>query len=196
MCGRYLFDLGSDELKNYYDQVEPKAAANDITIATNEVFPSSNVVTLGLNQESKVVPGITTWGFEGFQKGQLMINARAETVEEKKTFSKAFRNSRCLFPMSGFYEWDSNRQKFLFEVGEKQTLYIAGFYRIHKTDAGLRTESIIMTTKPNSSESSVHDRMPLIIDRSHIEDWLKNIDFVREYLSAKMPELERTVLEK
>ncbi|MDA9462101.1 hypothetical protein B835_2030 [Enterococcus mundtii 3F] len=88
MCGRYLFDLGSDELKNYYDQLGPKAAANDITLASNEVFPSNHVITLGLNQDSKVVPGITRWGFEGFKKGQLMINARSETVEEKKTFSK------------------------------------------------------------------------------------------------------------
>jgi len=43
MCGRYLFDLGSDELKNYYDQLGPKAAANDITLASNEVFPSNHV---------------------------------------------------------------------------------------------------------------------------------------------------------
>jgi len=57
MCGRYLFDLGSDELKNYYDQLEPKAATNDINLASNEVFRSSHVVTLGLNQYSKVVPG-------------------------------------------------------------------------------------------------------------------------------------------
>ncbi len=98
--------------------------------------------------------------------------------------------------MSGFYEWDFNKQKFLFEVGEKQTLYIAGFYRIHKTDAGLRTESIIMTTKPNSSVSSVHDRMPLIVDRSHIEDWLENLDFARMYLTNSMPELNRTAIEK
>ncbi|BAO08480.1 hypothetical protein EMQU_2923 (plasmid) [Enterococcus mundtii QU 25] len=196
MCGRYLFDLGSDELKNYYDQLEPKAAANDITLASNEVFPSNHVVTLELNQESKVVPGITRWGFDGFKKGQIMINARSETVEEKKTFSKAFRNSRCLFPMSGFYEWDSNKQKFFFKVGEKHTLYVAGFYRIHKSDSGLRTESIIMTTKPNSSVSSIHDRMPLIVDRSHIEVWLKNLDFARAYLSAEMPELEQMIAEK
>ncbi len=35
-----------------------------------------------------------------------MINARSETVEEKKTFSKHFKETRCVFPMSGFYEWN------------------------------------------------------------------------------------------
>ena len=67
MCGRYLFDLGSDKLKNYYDQLEPKATADDINLASNEVFPSNHVVTLGLNHEPKVVPGITRWGFAGFK---------------------------------------------------------------------------------------------------------------------------------
>ncbi len=84
MCGRYFFDLASDELKKYYEQVKPQAESRQIHIGKNEIFPSNHVVTLGLNQESIVVPGITRWGFTGFKKGQLMINARAETVEEKK----------------------------------------------------------------------------------------------------------------
>lgn len=84
MCGRYFFDLESDELKRYYDQVESKVADKDIRLATNEVFPSNHVVTLGLNKEAEVVPGITRWGFEGFKKGQLLINARSETGRREK----------------------------------------------------------------------------------------------------------------
>lgn len=118
MCGRYSFDLSSEELKNYYEQVTPNATKKNIRIAVKEVFPSNHVVTLGINQESKIVPGITRWGFQGFKKGQLMINARAETVEEKKTFSKAFRENRCVFPLSGFYEWDSEKRKLLFTSRE------------------------------------------------------------------------------
>ncbi len=37
------------------------------------------------------------WGFTGFKKGQLMINARAETVEEKDLSSTIFAKSLC-FP--------------------------------------------------------------------------------------------------
>lgn len=106
MCGRYFFDLSSNELKSCYDQVAPNATNKHVRIGYNEIFPSNHVVTLALNQESKIVPGITRWGFEGFKKGQLMINARSETVEEKKTFSKHFKETRCVFPMSGFYEWN------------------------------------------------------------------------------------------
>lgn len=195
MCGRYFFDLESDELKRYYDQVESKVADKDIRLATNEVFPSNHVVTLGLNKEAEVVPGITRWGFEGFKKGQLLINARSETVEEKKTFSKAFRESRCIFPMSGFYEWDHNKQKFLFKIKENSTLFVGGFYRIHKTETGFETESIIMTTRPNTLVAPVHDRMPLIIERSSINEWLNNLEFARKYVTNEMPELEQIIIE-
>lgn len=189
MCGRYFFDLASSELKNYYDQVIPNAASKQIRVGYNEIFPSNHVVTLAVNQESEIVPGVTKWGFQGFKKGQLMINARAETVEEKKTFSKAFRETRCVFPMTGFYEWDQNKQKLLFSPEDSKILYAAGFYRIHKTGAGFETESIIMTTKPNETVAPIHDRMPLIIPSSHIKDWITDLEFARKYLSEDMPEL-------
>ena len=48
-----------------------------------------------------------------------------------------------------------------------------------------------MTTKPNESVAPVHDRMPLIIQRDHIKDWITNLDFARNYLTANMPELKR-----
>ncbi|EMC0740666.1 SOS response-associated peptidase family protein [Enterococcus faecalis] len=110
----------------------PNAASKQIRVGYNEIFPTNYIVTLGLNQDSKVVPGFTQWGFQGFKKGQLMINARAETVEEKKTFSKAFRETRCVFPLSGFYEWDSEKRKLLFTSTERDVFYLGGFYRIHR----------------------------------------------------------------
>lgn len=196
MCGRYFFDLASSELKDYYDQVIPNAASKQIRVGYNEIFPSNHVVTLAVNQESELVPGVTKWGFQGFKRGQLMINARAETVEEKKTFSKAFKETRCVFPLSGFYEWDSEKQKLLFSARESDVFYLGGFYRIHKTGAGFETESIIMTTKPNESVSPIHDRMPLIIQKDHIKEWTTDLDFARKYLTAEMPKLNRTEVAK
>ncbi|MGX7301054.1 SOS response-associated peptidase [Enterococcus gilvus] len=181
MCGRYLFDPMTGELDEYWKIIrnvaEKQKQYGDKEIATGDVFPSNNVVTLGANQKRRIVPGITKWGFEGFKKGQLLINARAETVEEKKTFRNSFQNHRCIFPMTGFYEWNTNKEKFLF-IGESETLYVAGFYRLHEGIA----ESIIMTTEPDDVVSKIHDRMPLIIDKKDMEKWILDLDFAKEYL--------------
>lgn len=189
MCGRYLFDPMTGELDEYWqiiaDVAKKQEKYKEQEIATGEVFPSNNVLTLGANKNNEVVPGITKWGFEGFKKGQLFINARSESVEEKKTFSKHFRERRIVFPMNGFYEWDSDKKKFLFS-GNNEVIYVAGFYRIHENVA----ESIIMTTEPNAAVSPIHDRMPLIIEKSDIDKWVIDLDFAREYLKRDMDKFE------
>lgn len=189
MCGRYLFDPLTGELDEYWqiiaDVAKKQEKYKEQEIATGEVFPSNNVLTLGANKNNEVVPGITKWGFEGFKKGQLFINARSESVEEKKTFNKHFRERRIVFPMNGFYEWDSDKKKFLF-TGNNEVIYIAGFYRMHENVA----ESIIMTTKPNAAVSPIHDRMPLIIEKSDIDKWVLDLDFAREYLKSDMDKFE------
>lgn len=53
-----------------------------------------------------------------------------------------------------------------------------------------------MTTKPNESVSPIHDRMPLIIQKDHIKEWTTDLDFARKYLTAEMPELNRTEVAK
>ena len=35
------------------------------------------------------------------------FNARAETIETKPFFRDAFKRTRCLIPMSGYYEWQN-----------------------------------------------------------------------------------------
>lgn len=195
MCGRYYYDLDSEELRALYKKIQKQAREEEMLaekIASGEVYPTNFVVTIGGNQENKPVAAVTKWGFTGFKKGQLMINARSESVEQKKTFAKPFRENRCVFPLSGFYEWDQDKKKFLFTNGK--VMYVAGFYRIHRSSEGIETESIILTTEPNQSVSKIHDRMPLIINKNDIGSWIADIDFAREHIKAEMPALESTLV--
>lgn len=193
MCGRYLFDPLTGELDEYWKIVrnvaEKQKQYDHDEIATEEVFPSNKVITLGANKENQIVPGITKWGFSGFKKGQLFINARSESVEEKKTFSKHFRERRIVFPMNGFYEWNSDKDIFLF-TDHNEVIYVAGFYRIHENVA----ESIIMTTEPNSAVSPIHDRMPLIVNKGDIDKWILDLDFARDYLKHNMNIFENMIV--
>ena len=48
----------------------------------DEVFPSDGAPVLVL-REGKVVPAVMGWGFPGMQGGRNVINAWAETAEER-----------------------------------------------------------------------------------------------------------------
>ncbi len=186
MCGRYFFDLESELLQNYYREAQTKQPEQAAELAAGEVFPSNLVVTLRKEEENILTPEIMKWGFTGFKKGQLMINARAETVEEKKTFHQPFLQNRCVFPMSGFYEWNEEKDKFMFSNKEK-IVYIGGFYRSHQDEK--MAESIIMTTEPNRTVAPIHDRMPLVLTEEQIEPWVTDVSFARKIITQQMPEL-------
>lgn len=191
MCGRYFYDPKTGEIDEIWKIVKEVAKKQQKKVATGEVYPSNYVATIGANKEQKVVPGITKWGFEGWKKGQLMINARAETVEEKRSFAKPFLEMCCVFPMNGFYEWDKEKNMYLF-TNHDAVLYVAGFFRIHQKAEGFETESIIITTEPNQAVAAVHDRMPLLIPKENVRDWILDLDFARNHIKQNMPELVRT----
>ena len=187
MCGRYEYKLTIPELAKFYEAARTNANKKDIRIATGGIYPTDYVITIANNAEKKATVGITRWGFDSFEKGKVLINARAETVLEKKTFKKPFIESRVVFPMSGFFEWDKEKNKT--QLGTNHVLFVGGFYRIHKKEDEFVTESIILTTAANDSVKAIHDRMPLLIPREAIKQWLTDPDFAKRLLKSEMSEL-------
>jgi putative SOS response-associated peptidase YedK len=119
--------------------------------------------------------------------GYKMINARAETVTKKPAYRSAFANHRCLIVVDGFFEWqvpdpDSPKRKvpFYFRRADGQPLTFAGLYETWwdksrsaepDPETMLRTCTII-TTNAGADMVDVHDRMPVIIERSDFDRWL------------------------
>jgi len=91
------------------------------------------------------------------------FNARADTVAEKPMFRSAFKNSRCLMPASGYYEWKTTpdgKQPFYFTRRDGQVMIIAGLWD-EWTDraSGEKLKSCTMLiTEPNKFVAVVHDR--------------------------------------
>lgn len=182
MCGRFYLDAYHDKVKEFLDNVREKFP--DQNFATEEVFPSSTILTLGFNKEKTVSPGYTKWGFSNPRNKQLLINARAETVTEKPTFRDPFNKYRCVFPMSGYYEWDKNKQKHFIHTDE--IIYAAGFFR--RQDDNF--ESIILTQDAIPEIQSIHHRMPVFIPESDIFQWIADSSFAENYLKnedTKLP---------
>lgn len=111
----------------------------------------------------------------------LLINARAESVREKKSFAESVAERRCVIPAKKFYEWDRDKNKAEFSSVKEKSVYLAGIYR--------DSDFVILTTAANGSMKPVHDRMPLTLRRDQIEPWLTDAEKTDEILSQTPEEL-------
>ncbi|TGD23689.1 SOS response-associated peptidase [Companilactobacillus suantsaicola] len=182
MCGRFLFQPDQNEeigriFKLAYD------AGYDVKVG--EVFPTDETTLIVAGPKQVKVVGMK-WGFPGFKKGQSIINARSETVQEKKMFADSFLKRRCVYPTTGFFEWNKAKQKYKFNFSnDPQTLFIAGCYNYFDSVP----QSILFTTQPNESMIQIHDRMPLILRKNQINAWIYDNQFAIDFINAEMPQL-------
>lgn len=182
MCGRFMFEPDENPM---IERIFDLAISGGFKPKTGEVFPT--------DQTALIVPGpkqvqvvSMKWGFPGFKSGQTIINARSETVMQKSMFASAFQKNRCVYPTTGFFEWNKSKQKYRFNYQtEAEPLFIAGCFNYFDEVA----QSVLLTTKPNESMIQIHDRMPLILAKNQINSWIYDDRFAKQFLSASMPQL-------
>jgi putative SOS response-associated peptidase YedK len=121
------------------------------------------------------------WGFLPHWKRpdtalRAMINARAETIEQKPLFRAAFKKNRCLIPADAFYEWKrSGSRKIPYRIGLKtgELCVFAGIWDTYTDTLGITTPTFaILTTNSNSLLATIHHRMPVILRQEDEHDWL------------------------
>ena len=117
MCGCYLFVDNHPKI----NEILAKANRADPSchFKMGDVFPGQLAPIL-IGHQNKIFSRFALWGFH-----KKIINARSESVEEKAIFREDFLYHRALVPVSGFYEWDHNKQRYLFNDQEKPILYLA-----------------------------------------------------------------------
>lgn len=134
----------------------------------------------------ELTPQVLQWGFPGFDKGKLLINARAESVKDRPTFRGSFEQGRCVLPAAGFYEWDRSKEKVTFTVPDRPILYLAGIWRPY----GPEKRFVILTREANASMAPVHDRMPLILTREEVAPWVSERAEAERLLVKELPMLK------
>ena len=180
MCGRYYVD---DETAREIEKLVRDLDRKLQIERTGDVFPSQKA-TIIKGQEHHLAAEQMRWGFPGFEKGKLLINARAETALERPTFRESVQDRRCIIPARGFYEWNKSKEKFTFERKETPVLFMAGCYNRYEG----QERFVILTTDANSSVAPVHNRMPLILEPEELGDWVLD-DQATESLLHKTPVL-------
>ena len=183
MCGRYQF---SWEESRMLARIREAVRAAGAHMPQDEVFPSDGAPVLVL-RAGKVLPALMGWGFPGTQTGRSVINARAETAEERPMFRDSVAARRCVAPATGFYEWDADKRKYLFRMPAQTELYMAALYGVFAGEA----RYCILTTQANASVAPVHGRMPLVLRAGDVRPWLEDEQTARRLLHETPPLLER-----
>jgi putative SOS response-associated peptidase YedK len=106
-----------------------------------------------------------------------LINARSETITEKRSYRRLLESKRCLIPANGFYEWrreGSSKIPVWFHLKNKQPFAFAGLWDMWRDVDGEVVQSFtIITTVPNAFLRRIHNRMPVIFDALQAKQWLE-----------------------
>ncbi len=173
MCGR--FSLASVEkvlVKRRYgvdvNQVEWAPRYN--------IAPKQQVLTVAeIEEKRKLV--CMEWGLvphwnKDKSNAFSVINARAESVAQKPMFRESFKHKRCLILADGFYEW-KNKAPYRVIVKDESLFAFAGIWDGWENPDGSFFYSVaIITTEANGLLSSLHDRMPVILEGKAENKWL------------------------
>ena len=168
MCGRYNFSKNSSSpmvqkvLENLHDR--------QIEVKTGEVNPGDVAAVIASNRKLAPQAFGMKWGYK-LPDGKLIFNARSETAAQKAMFADGMRQRRCLIPADCYYEWQKTgqgKQKYQLAPSDANGFFLAGIYRIEQGSAVFS----VLTKEPVESIAFIHHRMPVILPREAMSDWL------------------------
>lgn len=140
--------------------------ADDINAAFDDLIgtkrPTDPIAVILPNRKA----AIRHWGLTGGNLTAPLINARAETLDQKPIFRPLLAR-RCLIPATAWYEWrkdGSAKHKNRITLPDHQPFLFAGLEN--------GSEATIITCAPSHAIAHIHNRMPVVIGPNHINGWL------------------------
>ncbi|MBE6744726.1 MAG: SOS response-associated peptidase [Ruminococcaceae bacterium] len=184
MCGRYVL-FSDPEMAEIREIIEEVQRQNP-EIKTGEIFPTNSAPVL-LQENGKLMPEAVKWGFPDFRGKGVIINARAETAPEKPMFRRSLEEKRCIIPSCGFYEWSHSgpKTKYQFNLPGEGVLYMAALYN----DFAGERRFTILTTAANKSIADIHNRMPVVLARQEMDQWIDSYQGALDILQSSRPAL-------
>ena len=187
MCSRFCIDQEMwRELKELFGDLDRMFSGWKWNRSGQDIRPTNQSLVITAGEDNRLAPALQRWGLPDSYHKSTIINARAETALEKRMFRDSVASRRLAVPAARFYEWDREKQKVSFYRKGLPALYMAGFYSPGEDGWNF----CILTTEANSSMRGVHDRMPLVIGREQVRDWILDGDRTEAFLAGRPPELD------
>ncbi len=189
MCGRYVLDPATGKSVPQYP-AEPMRRvqfAVDHDLAGYDIRPTVRCAVVLPSNEL----GIARWGWvRAFATGGRIINARWETATEKRTFSEAVEQRRCVIPATAYFEWQRDERdrpikggKHAFNAGNGDLLAMAGLYEDVPGPDGVERRFLVLT-RPMVRYATIHDRTPVMLTEAGEEAWLDPVAPMGDVLDA------------
>lgn len=192
MCGRFVVAGAASDLVALFDVDLP---ADDLPGPNWNIAPTDRVSivldALPKGPDAGAEPlrrlEAARWGLipswsSDMKGGPSAINARIETVREKRHFSSAVQKRRALVPATGYYEWqtvDGVKTPYFIHLSDGELFVFAGLYEWWR-DPSLTADdprrwvlsTTILTQQATGELADIHDRMPVFLDADLADDWL------------------------
>ena len=140
------------------------------------IAPTQTIIAVVRNEDGTPQARPMRWGLippwaKDARIAYKMINARAETADEKASYKRllATADRRALLLADGFYEWlrpedrKQPRVPFRFTLADGAPFAFAGLWTPGTLDGEPIESATILTTAANALVAAVHDRMPVIL---------------------------------
>jgi putative SOS response-associated peptidase YedK len=177
MCGRFVLEKSVSFIQESFNVKEVRFTfPASYNIAPGDMIAAIMREGTGDTCLERFMWGfIPTWAKEP-PGGKGYMNARSETVMEKRSFSSSFRKRRCIIPASGYYEWEKTPEgkmpNYIFLKGG-EPMALAGIHGEWTNTMGERIRTCaILTTDANDLLAPIHERMPVILTLGLISSWL------------------------
>jgi len=181
MCGRMT--LTRKDFRQLSAELDARVDEGQAALyrARYNIAPTDQHWVLRMKQEQReLLPArwglVNSWAPD--MKGAArQINAKSETAATSRAFREAFASRRCAVPADGFFEWvgaKEARRPYWYHAPDGGLLLFAGLYESWRDPAsGAWTRTFtILTTEANGVVAPVHDRMPVILARDDIDEWI------------------------
>jgi len=201
MCFTVNVNLVKEELENRYgatlidpDKYRPSYYYNAFSL------PQMPALCAGIPQKLRLLQwGLIPSWTKTLDDANIIrfktFNARAETLEQKPSFSGSVRSGRCIIPVKGFFEWQhAGKEKIPWYIChiEDEIISFAGLYNDWtETSTGeIFSTFSIVTTDANDVMAEIHNsgkRMPVILDKSAEETWINTTSTLTEISKVLKP---------
>lgn len=195
MCGRFAFYSPSEATAALFGASGASPMEPRYNIAPTQTIAAIRDAETDGRELTMLRWGLVPFWAKDASIGNRMINARAETVAEKPAFRAAYRRRRCLVLADGFYEWHSDgtqKTPYFISLASESPFAFAGLWENWESKDSEETiqSATLITTAANGFLSSLHHRMPVILEPDTADRWLAGDDELIDYVAQHAPQLK------